>query len=149
MASDFTPDDKWLAELANDCEGELPAEAQAAIATFNAGSYYEQHDQLEALWMALETPSRELYRAILQVGIGYYHVKQGNRRGAIKMLSRALRWIEYLPDACRGVDVAQLRTDAMAMRDMVVQTAEDALHEIDRSMFRPVVMTGSAPEADA
>lgn len=140
MPSDFTPDDAWRTALARDCECELPDTAREAIAKFNHGEYYEQHDLLEALWMETESPVRQLYQAILQVGIAYYQLEQGNRRGAIKMLSRALRWIDYLPGSCQGVDVAQLRANAEALREILLQTGEDGLADIDRALLLPVPM---------
>jgi predicted metal-dependent hydrolase len=138
MPQDFEPDDAWREELSRDCDCELPAAAHEAIAMFNAGEYYEQHDLLEALWMETKSPVRQLYQAILQVGVAYYQIEQGNRRGAIKMLSRALRWIDFLPDSCQGVDVAQLRSGAEALRTVLLQTGEDALATIDRALFLPV-----------
>ena len=114
--------------------------AREAIAKFDAGEYYEQHDLLEALWMETDSPVRQLYQAILQVGIAYYQLEQGNRRGAIKMLSRALRWIDYLPASCQGVDVRQLRANAETLRTILLQTGEDALATIDRMLLRPVPM---------
>lgn len=140
MPQDFTPNDAWRAELSRDCDCDLPATAREAIDKFNAGEYYEQHDLLESLWMETESPVRQLYQAILQVGIAYYQVEQGNRRGAIKMLSRALRWIDYLPDSCQKVDVAQLRANAEALRAVLLRTGEDAVTSIDRTLLRPVPM---------
>src|SRR5690606_6456807 len=60
------------------CEDALPEPARRAIELFNAGEYYQQHDLLEALWMETEGPIRDLYRAILQVGIAYYQITRGN-----------------------------------------------------------------------
>lgn len=138
MPQHFTPDDAWREQLVHDCDCELPETAREAISKFNAGEYYEQHDLLEALWMETESPVRQLYQAILQVGIGYYQIEQGNRRGAIKMLSRALRWINFLPDRCQGVDVAQLRANTEGLRTILLETGEDGLPDIDRDLLRPV-----------
>ena len=77
MPQNITPDDAWRAALARDCDCELPEPARAAIAKFNDGEYYEQHDLLEALWMETESPVRQLYQAILQVGIAYYQLERG------------------------------------------------------------------------
>lgn len=138
MPQDFTPDEDWRAALSRDCDCDLPVVAREAIAKFNAGEYYEQHDLLEALWMETESPVRQLYQAILQIGIAYYQIEQENRRGAIKMLSRALRWIDYLPESCQGVDVTQLRANAEALRTVLLQMGEDGLANIDSTLLRPV-----------
>jgi hypothetical protein len=113
--------------------------AVEAILKFNAGEYYTQHDLLEALWRDDPRPVRDLYRAILQVGIGYYQITRGNRRGAIKMLRRADRWLAHLPDVCQGVDVAALRTDAAAAHAALMQMTDDQIGYFDRTLLRPVL----------
>ncbi|MBN2469964.1 MAG: DUF309 domain-containing protein, partial [Anaerolineae bacterium] len=85
-----------MAALACQCATPLPPEGQEAIRLFNAGEYYRQHDLFEALWMAESGPVRNLYRAILQIGVGYYHIRRGNHRGALKMLLRSLQWLTPL-----------------------------------------------------
>lgn len=133
------PDPAAQAELARQCGGPLPAEAQEAIARFNGGEYYRQHDMFEALWMAEPGPVRDLYRAILQVGIAYYQIERGNPRGALKMLLRSVQWLDALPDVCQGVDIAQLRADAAAVRaELERVTAEGG--EFDRRLLKPVVL---------
>lgn len=117
------------------CNQPLNDEALAGIAKFNAGEYYAQHDIFEALWANTDAPIRILYKAILQIGVGYYQIEQGNYRGAMKMLKRGLRWLNELPDQCMGVDVAQLRADAMR-----VQTAlsQHGIAGFDKALLMPV-----------
>lgn len=124
-------------DLTSTCADSLPDLAREAIARFNAGEYYAQHDLLELLWAQTKEPIRELYRAILQVGIAYYHVTEGNRVGALKMLKRASRWLEGLPEVCQGVDLADLKQSAEAVRRELLRL-EDDLGEFDRTLLRPV-----------
>lgn len=140
----WTPDDAHRAELDRQCDQPLPAEAVEAIRLFNAGEYYQQHDAFEALWMAEDGPVRDLYQAVLQVGIAYYQVTRGKRRAAIKMLLRARQWLGRLPGRCRGVDVARLRADAAT-----VQAALEALPGgDDLSGFDRSLLGGVAYEED-
>jgi predicted metal-dependent hydrolase len=132
-----TLDAATLDWLRHQCVEPLPPEARAGIAEFNAGAYYRQHDLFEALWMAEPGPVRELYRAILQVGVAYYHLTRGNRAGAIKMLRRTAQWFAVLPDVCRGVDVRLLREDARRVR-AVLEADAAPLHDFDRALLRPV-----------
>lgn len=125
--------------LAAGCAQPLPPRAVEAIRLFNAGEYYRQHDLLEELWRETEEPIRDLYRAVLQVGIAYYQVLRGNRRGALKMLRRSLRWLDALPDVCQGVDVADLREGVRHLREVLMSTPPGAdITALDRSLFRPV-----------
>jgi predicted metal-dependent hydrolase len=136
-AARLVQDDVALA-LQQACDQALLPEAVEAITLFNRGEYYAQHDALEALWVSEANPVRDLYRAILQVGVGYYQVTRGNRRGALKMLLRAQQWLHILPPRCRGVDVAQLRADADAVLAALNATDDDALTHFDRALLRPV-----------
>ncbi len=85
------PDTATHARLASQCAEPLPPRAREAVERFNAGEFYAQHDLFEAQWMDEPGPVRDLYRAILQVGVAYYHITRGNPRGARKMLLRSLQ----------------------------------------------------------
>ncbi len=136
------PDAALVAQLDCQCDEPMPPEGLKSIALFNAGEYYKQHDQFEAMWMAESGPVRELYRAILQVGIAYYQITRGNHRGALKMLLRSVQWLAMLPDVCRGVDVAQLRQDAAAVRAELERVGARGMDKFDRSLLKPVQMAG-------
>ena len=107
------------AQLESECAGTLPPLAVQGIEKFNNREFYPQHDLFEEQWMKTDGPVRNLYRAILQVGVAYYQVERGNYRGARKMLLRAVPWLQMLPDTCQGVDVAQLRQDAYRVHGLV------------------------------
>lgn len=123
------PDTAQQEELACQCAEPMPPLGREGIARFNAGDYYAQHDLFEALWMAEPGPVRDLYRAILQVGVAYHHITRGNPRGAMKMLRRSAQWFVSLPEICQGVDVRRLREDAIAV--------EAALRAADGADFDP------------
>jgi hypothetical protein len=92
-------------------------------------------------------PVRELYRAILQVGVAYYHVSRGNHEGGLKMLRRTVQWFAQLPDLCQGIDVRQLREDANQIR-MALQAVNPAnTLEFDRTLFKPVPLVAPPPES--
>ena len=114
------PDAARLALLECECGAQLPPLAREGMALFNAGEYYAQHDAFEALWMETKGPVRELYRALLQVGVALYQVGRGNRRGALKLLLRSAQWLRELPDECQGLDVARLRADVQVLRAELV-----------------------------
>ncbi len=137
---DFTRRPPDADQLARQCADPAPPEALEAIRKFNAGEYYAQHDLLEALWMAEPGPVRDLYRAILQVGIAYYQIERGNRRGALKMLLRSVQWFALLPDVCQGVDVADLRANAAHVRAALEAQGDDEGADFDKALMKPVRM---------
>jgi hypothetical protein len=126
------------AEMQRQCDESMPADGLLAIEKFNRGDYYKQHDLFEAMWMAEKGPIRDLYRAILQVGIAYYQITRGNQRGAYKMLLRSIQWLGLLPDVCQGVDVAQLKADAARVRAELERVGADGIAQFDHSLLKPI-----------
>ncbi len=125
-------------QLACDCARPLPALAQQGIEQFNKGEYYKQHDSFEALWVNTDSPVRDLYRAILQVGVAYYQITRGNYRGAYKMLLRSVQWLTVLPDVCQGIDVAALRADSAQVRAALDALSQDEITQFDKTLLQPI-----------
>ena len=132
------PDPALAEQLDCECGAALPELARQGVEKFNAGEYYKQHDLFEALWMETEGPVRDLYRAILQVGVAYFQIVRGNHRGAHKMLLRSVQWLAALPDVCQGIDVAALKADSARVRAELERLPEDAIGQFDRSLLQPV-----------
>ena len=124
--------------LAETCAQPLAPLARQGIVLFNQGHYYECHDDLEEAWRADDSPGRDLYQGILQVGVALYQVERGNYRGAVKMLLRARQWLEPLPDVCRGVNVAQLRANAHIYYETIVELGPKNLSGFDWALVQPV-----------
>lgn len=132
------PDPARQARLLDQCGEPMPPPGLEGIARFNAGEYYAQHDLFEALWIAEPGPVRDLYRAILQVGVAYHQITRGNPRGALKMLRRSAQWFASLPDTCRGVDVRQLRADAAAVEAALQAMLDAGRSDFDATLLAPI-----------
>lgn len=145
LVADFgrIPDRQWLAQLECECGQALPALAAEGLRRFNAGEYYRQHDLFEEQWNMTEGPARELYRAVLQVGVAYFQIERGNYRGALKMLQRSVQWLSVLPPVCQGIDTAQLRRDSYAVRAELERLGAERLDEFDRALLKPLRQVGS------
>lgn len=127
-----------IVQLECECQQPLPELARQGVEKFNQREFYKQHDLFEALWVETESPVRDLYRAILQVGVAYYQIIRGNYRGAHKMLLRSVQWLALLPDQCQGVDVAQLKADSYRVRAELERLGEDHISEFDQTLLKPV-----------
>lgn len=126
------------ASLDDACAEPLSELARTGIERFNQGAYYLAHDALEEAWMLDDGPGRDLYRGILQVGIAYYQIEQGNYRGAVKMLLRVRQWLSPLPDVCRGVDVSALRADVDRAYAALTTLGPERIADFDYGLFRPI-----------
>lgn len=124
--------------LAATCAEPLPPLVIRGLEMFNEGQYYKCHDDLEEAWRQDETPGRDLYRGILQVGIAYFQIERGNYRGAVKMLLRVRQWLDPLPPVCRGVNVGKLRNAAARVHAELVALGPEKIESFDRSLFQPV-----------
>ena len=125
-------------QLDADCAGQPSELALKGIALFNSGAYFEAHEELELAWGAEAGPTRELYRGILQVAVAYLHITRHNYRGAMKMFLRLRQWLDPLPDECLGVNVAQLRVEALAARAELERLGPEHVTEFDLSLLKPV-----------
>lgn len=128
--------------LTADCEGQLSPLALKGIELFDRREFFEAHEELEHAWNEEPGPARELYRGILQVAVAYLQITRQNYDGALKMFLRLRQWLDPLPDKCRGVDVAQLRADALAARAELERLGPERIGEFDRNLFRPLRTMG-------
>jgi len=121
-----------------DCEGDLHPMAVRGILLFNAGEYWHAHEALEKAWLEEAGQIRHLYRAILQVGVTYFHIKKHNYAGALKIYSRSQRWLRPFPDECRGIDLARLRSDVELVMAEVIQLGPNQLDQFKLVLLRPI-----------
>ncbi len=120
------------------CRLRLDPHVIEGLELYNAREYFECHEVLENAWRAEKGPIRELYRGILQVAVGYYHIQRGNYVGARKMFKRCRRWLAPFPDACQGIDLAGLRQDMQAVEDAIVRLGPERMAYFDPQLFKPV-----------
>lgn len=97
------------------CDAAPPPGLLAGIAQFNAGEFWECHETLEELWRPEPDHIRYLYQGILQIGVGFYHLRRGNWRGAVNKLRSGIAYLAPSAPTCLGVDVARLRGEASAV----------------------------------
>ena len=126
-------------------DDQLTTLARQGIAEFNQGEYFEQHEQLEAAWLAETRPIRDLYQGILQVGVALLQIERQNWRGALKLFRRGLPKLRPLPDVCQGIDLKSFRTAAEAIHAEITQLGPARLHEFDRSRFPQITFADSSP----
>ena len=115
--------------------------AGKGIELFNDGEYWLAHEALEEAWLDEGGEARNLYKAILQAGVVYLFVERGNYRGALKVYGRCWRWLEAIPDRCKGLDIGQLKEDLKAVVGEVRRLGPDGLDGFDQSLLKPIKTT--------
>ena len=113
------------------CELSLHPDANLGIKQFNNRQFWLAHEALEDAWKDTVPPIKGMYRGILQAAVVYYHISQGNYRGAVKVYNRSQKWLNPLPDTCQGVDIARLRADLDAAIAEVRRLGTDNLAQFN------------------
>jgi hypothetical protein len=131
------------------CQGRLHPEALEGLRLFNAGKYFEAHEALETAWRDEPGPVRDLYQGILQVGVGYYHLLNGNYSGALKLFARCKPLLEPFGDRCRGIDLAGLRRNYLAVEAEVRRLGPEYLSAFNRHLLRPIAFNLSEETSQA
>ena len=121
-----------------DCSSPLHPNAILGLKHFNAGEYFEAHEELETAWKDESGEIRDLYKGILLAGVTYLHITRANYEGAVKVYGRSQKWITKWPDVCRGVQVARLRKDLDSAIAEVRRLGPEHLAEFDTSLLKPV-----------
>lgn len=114
---------------------------------FNAREYFECHETLEGIWNEEPGPVRVLYKGILQVGVGCYHLLRGNYRGAMIKLQSGAEYLEPFGPRCMGVEVERLTVDALRLRDAVEAAGPERLGDVDLGLLPIVVWDSSGLES--
>jgi predicted metal-dependent hydrolase len=120
------------------CDEPAPPALRTAIEQFNARDYFECHETLEALWNAEPGPRRILYKGILQVGVGCYHLLRGNYRGALIKLQTGADYLAAFEPECAGVAVSPLIVAARRLRAAIVARGPEHLREVDLALLPTV-----------
>lgn len=111
------------------------------IEQFNRREYFACHETLEALWNAEPHPIRVLYKGILQVGVGCYHLLRGNYYGTMVKLQSGADYLAFFTPRCMGVAVDALIADALHLRASVEAAGPTNLGQIDHALLPQVRLT--------
>lgn len=134
----------WESRPHATCADTPSARLLAGIEQFNQREYFECHETLEALWNEEPGPARTLYKGILQVGVGCYHLLRGNYRGTLIKLESGAAYLEAFAPRCMGVEVAPLILAAHRLRETVLALGPERFTTADLSLLPLVQLTDLA-----
>jgi uncharacterized protein len=117
---------------------ELPDLVLEGIEEFNRGEFFECHEFLEEAWMQESGRIRYLYQGILQVGVGFYHLQNGNWRGATGLLRNGTVRLKEFEPVTLGVDVAKLVRESERCLQELETLGRERLDEFDASKIPKV-----------
>jgi predicted metal-dependent hydrolase len=121
---------------------ELPDLVLKGIEEFNRGEFYECHEYLEDAWREETRQVRFLYQGILQVGVGFYHQRNGNWRGATGLLRSGLARLRDFEPETAGIDVSKLVRECERCLEEIQGLGRERIGEFDTSMVPKVEWAG-------
>ena len=91
------------------------------LSHYEAGRHWEAHESWEVLWrQTTDDQLRMLMQGLIQIAAACHKAyAQRDLASAQRLFARALDKFERLPDAVHGVDLARLRDDTEACRDVL------------------------------
>ncbi len=131
-------------DLCTPCAAPPAALLLEGVRLFNARDYFACHEVLEAAWNADRTPFRIVYKGILQVGVGCYHVLRRNYHGAIVKLRAGAEYLEPFAPVCATVDIAALIAQARRLCAAVEAAGPAAIALAPRALL-PIIQVQGAP----
>jgi uncharacterized protein len=79
------------------------------IDCFEAGEYWDAHDELEPLWLEAQGTERAFSAGVILLAAALHKARSmGSARGGRRNYAKALRHLALVPDTFRGVDVRAL-----------------------------------------
>jgi uncharacterized protein len=147
------------------CHRAPPPGLLKGVEEFNRRAYFECHETLEELWNQERAGRRQqrqspphrnlqasgcdnLYKGILQVGVGCYHLLRRNYHGATVKLQSGADYLEPFAPVCMTVQVAQLIADARSLHAELVALGPDHFTEVDLTLLPQVRLAGSTEEEE-
>ncbi len=116
----------------------VPELVLKGIEEFNRGEFFECHEYLEEAWMQESRRVRFLYQGILQVGVGFYHQRNANWRGATGLLRNGtVRLKEFEPESL-GINVSKLVRECERCLAELEQLGRERVKEFDQSSIPKV-----------
>mgnify|MGYP001286528173 CR=1 FL=1 len=81
--------------------------------------YFECHELLEELWM--EEGRDPFWQGLLQVAVGLYHFRNGNRSGSLKLFIAATDKLAAYPADARGINLRRLLDDVGMYKEKLLR----------------------------
>ena len=75
------------------------------LVEYNSKNFYDAHEYWEELWSDYNMKDAKFIQAFIQLAVGYFHVSNLNRNGAIGLFNKCIPKLkEYSPEY-RGINI--------------------------------------------
>lgn len=123
------------------CREDPPLQFLAAVQQFNHSEFWECHETLEEIWMEEAESIRVLYKGILHVGIGFFHLLGENYHGATTKLHSGIEMLRPFAPRCMGVEVGKLLAAAEYCLQAVQELGRERIAEFDVKLIPQITLS--------
>lgn len=116
------------------------AALKKAIHEFNRGDYFECHETLEDVWMIEVGPDRRFYQGILQLSVGFFHLRNRNYLGAASQWSKGYAKLQNFGERHLGVNLKTLLEQICRCQKMLEMIQNGQKREFDSSLVPQIQM---------
>ena len=75
------------------------------IESFANHNFYDAHEHWEDLWSDYRLKDAKFIQALIQLSVGYFHITNNNRNGALGLLNKCIPKFEKFSPHHRGLNV--------------------------------------------
>ena len=113
------------------------------LACYRRGEFFVTHEHWESVWLTLEDPEKSFLQALIQMSAAFHHLQSGNPAGALSLLRRTQRRLNFCPDTFAGIEVAPLHAEISAWLESLES------HKHPRPTTYPQIrLIAASPSAD-
>ena len=81
---------------------------QKGLNSFNSSNFYDAHEYWEDLWSDYRLTDAKFIQALIQLSVGYFHITNNNKNGAMGLLKKCKPKFEEYKPCCRGIDIINI-----------------------------------------
>ena len=88
---------------------------------YNKRKFYEAHEIWEDLWTEYRQADDKFIQALIQLSVGYFHISNINKRGAVSLFNKSLSKFELFKGIHRKINV-----------DLIIKNIKFTLNSLEK-----------------
>ena len=109
------------------------------LVEYNNRSFYDAHEFWEELWSDYKLEEPNLIQGLIQVSVGYFHLSNLNRKGAIGLFTKCIKKLSpYQTSTLLPVDLSSILSDVSTTLEWIEKN--DNLKEFKWEKFKTISM---------
>ena len=109
------------------------------LVEYNSKNFYDAHEFWEELWSDYKLEEPNLIQGLIQVSVGYYHLINLNKKGAIGLFTKSIKKLDpYTTSKFLPIDISLIILDVKKTLSWL--GLNDNLREFNWQKFKTITM---------